>query len=89
MTTKITVLGFKVQQYFFRVLLLYECTRTADDVKEIGVKTINIGGCIGDSKRANVLFEGPENVLYNIFTSTETKPIVEASSHILEETKIT
>ena len=35
------------------------------------------------------MFEGPENVLYNIFNSPETKPIVEASGHIYEETKIT
>ena len=35
------------------------------------------------------MFEGPENVLYNIFISPETKPIVEASGHIYAETKIT
>ena len=35
------------------------------------------------------MFEGPENVLYNIFISAETKPIVEASGHIYDETKIT
>ena len=35
------------------------------------------------------MFEGPENVLYNIFTNPETNPIVEASGHIYEETKIT
>ena len=57
--------------------------------KEIGVKTFYIGECIRDSKRATVMFEGPENVLYNIFTNPETKPIVEASVHIYEETKNT
>ena len=35
------------------------------------------------------MFEGLENILYNIFISPETKPIVEASGHIYEETKIT
>ena len=55
----------------------------------MGVKTFCICECIGESKRANVMLEGPENVLYNIFTSPETKPIVEASGHIYEETKIT
>ena len=48
-----------------------------------------MGECIGDPKRATVIFEGPENVLSNIFISPGTKPIVEASGHIYEETKIT
>ncbi len=55
--------------------------------REMVVKTFYIGECMGDSKRATVMFEGPENVLYNIFISPETKPIVEASDHIYEETK--
>ena len=44
--------------------------------KEMGIKTFYIGECIGDSKRATVMFEGSENVLYNIFISPETTPIV-------------
>ena len=56
--------------------------------REMGVKTFYIGECIEDSKRATVMFEGPENVLYNIFISLK-KPIVEASGHIYVETKIT
>ena len=56
--------------------------------KEMGVKTFYIGESIGDSKRATVMFEGQEN-FYNIFTSPATKPIVEASGHIYEGTKIT
>mgnify|MGYP001460702390 FL=1 len=55
----------------------------------MGVKTFYIDECIGDSKRATVMFEGAENVLYNIFISPETKPIVEASRNIYKETKIT
>ena len=57
--------------------------------KEMGIKTFYIGESMGDPKRATVMFEGPKNVLYKIFTSPETKPIVEASGHIYEETKIT
>ncbi len=52
--------------------------------REMGVKTFYIGDYIGDSKRATLMFEGPENVLYNIFISPETKPIVMASGHIYE-----
>ena len=44
--------------------------------REMGVKTFYFGTCIGDSKRATIMFEGAENVLYNIFISPETKPIV-------------
>ena len=57
--------------------------------REMGVKNYYIGEYIGDSKRATVMFEGPENILYNIFINPETKPIVEASGHIYEKTKIT
>ena len=42
------------------------------------VKTFFTGERIEDSKRATVMLEGPENILYSIFTSQETKPIVEA-----------
>ena len=57
--------------------------------KEIGIKIIYICEYIGDPKRANIMFEGQENVLYNFFTSPENKPIAEASGHIYEVTKIT
>ena len=33
------------------------------------------------------MFEGPENVLYNIFTNPETKPIVESSGHFMKKQK--
>ena len=56
---------------------------------EMGVKSFYIGECLGEPKRATVMFEGPKNVLYDIFTSQETKPIVEASGHIYAGTKIT
>lgn len=55
---------------------------------KMAVKTFYIGECIGGPKRATVMFEGPENVLYNIFPSPETKPIVGAYCHIYEGTKI-
>ncbi len=34
------------------------------------------------------MFQGSENVLFDIFNNPQTKPIVEASGHIYEETKI-
>ena len=50
--------------------------------KEMGVKTFYIGQCKEDPQRATVMFEGPENVLFDIYTNLKTKPIVEASGHI-------
>ena len=40
-------------------------------------------------KRATVMFQGSKNVLNDIFVNPEIKPIVEASGHIYEGTKIT
>ena len=40
-------------------------------------------------KRATVIFKDPKDVLYDIFTDPETKPIVEASGHVYEGTVIT
>ena len=56
---------------------------------EMGVKIFYLGKSLDDPKRATVMFQGPENVLYDIFMNPETKPIVEASGHIYEGTKIT
>ena len=52
--------------------------------KEMGVKTFYIGKSIEEPTRATVMFQGPENVLYDIFKNPETKSIVEASGHIYE-----
>ena len=57
--------------------------------KEMGVKTFYIGKSLDDPQKATVIFQGPENVPYEIFMNPETKPIVEASEHIYEGTKIT
>ena len=57
--------------------------------KEMGVKTFYIGKSWDDPQRATVIFQGPENVLFDIFMNTEIKPIVEASGHVYEGTKIT
>ena len=53
------------------------------------VKTSYIGKSLNDFQRPTVIFQGSENVLYDIFMNPETKHIVEASGHIYEVTKIT
>ena len=44
---------------------------------------------MNDPQMTTVIFQGPENVLYDIFMNPETNPIVEASGHIYSGTKIT
>ena len=58
-------------------------------LREMGVKTFYIGKSLDDPQRATVIFQGPENALYDIFVNPETKPIVESSGHIYKVTKIT
>ncbi len=58
-------------------------------LKKWELKHYYIGESLDDPQRATVIFQGPENVLYDIFMNPETKPIVEASGHIYAGTKIT
>ena len=53
------------------------------------VKTSYIGKSLKDPQQATVIFQGPENVLHDIFINPETKPNVEASVHIYEGELIT
>ncbi len=89
MNIETTVLDFKLSNTFKE----YEAHMSAPEqqamFKEMGVKTFYIGKSLDNPTRAVVMFQGPENVLYNIFINPEIKPIVEASGHIYESTKIT
>ena len=58
-------------------------------LKEWELKQFYIGKLLDDPQRATVIFQGPENVPYDIFMNPETKPIVEASGLIYAGTKIT
>jgi hypothetical protein len=89
MAIETTILDFQLSNTFEQ----YESHMNAKEqqtmFKEMGVKTFYIGKSLDDPHRATVIFQGPENVLYDIFINPETKPIVEASGHIYEGTKIT
>ena len=89
MAIETTVLDFQLSNTFEE----YEAHMNAPEqqamFKEMGVKTFYIGKSIEEPTRAIVIFQGPKNVLYDIFINPETKPIVEASGHIYEGTKIT
>ena len=49
----------------------------------MGVKIFHIGKSLDHPQRATVIFQGPENVSYDIFMNPETKPIFEGSGHNL------
>jgi len=57
--------------------------------KEMGVKRFYIDKSLDEPQRTTVIFQGSENVLYDILMNPETKPIFEASGHIYVGTKIT
>ena len=57
--------------------------------KDTGVKTFYLGKALDNPYGASVIFKGPQNVLDDILSNSETKPIVEASRYIYEDTKIT
>ena len=88
MSIETTILDFKLSNTFEE----YEAHMNAEEqqamFKEMGVKTFYIGKSLEDPKRATVIFQGPKNVLFDIFKNPETKPIVEASGHIYEGTII-
>ncbi len=89
MTIEKTILDFQLSNKFKQ----YESHMNDEEqqmmFKEMVVKTFYIGKSLDDPQRATLIFQGPENVLYDIFMNPETKPIVEASGHIYAGTKIT
>tara|TARA_B100000579_G_scaffold435669_1_gene459531 strand:- start:1872 stop:2168 length:297 start_codon:yes stop_codon:yes gene_type:complete len=89
MANEITVLEFKLSNTFIEYCTHMNAPEQQEMFKDMGVKIFYIGECREDNKRATVMFEGPENILYDIFINPDTKPIVEASGHIYEGTKIT
>ena len=89
MTIETTVLDFKLSNTFKEYEAHMKAPEQQAMFNEMGVKTFYLGKSLDDPTRATVMFQGPENVLYDIFINPETKPIVEASGHIYEGTKIT
>ena len=89
MAIETTVLEFKLSNTFEEYKAHMNSPVQQAMFKEMGVKTFYIGKSLDDPKRAIVIFQGSENVLYDIFINPETKKIVEASGHIYDSTKIT
>ena len=89
MTIETTILDFQLSNTFEDYKANMNAKEQQTMFKEMGVKIFYIGKSIDDPQRATVIFQGAENVLYDIFINPETKPIVEASGHIYQGTKIT
>tara|TARA_Y100000991_G_scaffold129804_1_gene97813 strand:+ start:586 stop:867 length:282 start_codon:yes stop_codon:yes gene_type:complete len=89
MAIETTVLEFKLSNTYEEYEAYMNAPEQQAMFKEMGVKTFYMGKSLDDPKRATVMFQGSKNVLYDIFINPETKPIVEASGHIYEGTKIT
>ena len=89
MIIETTVLDFKLSNTFEEYEAYMKAPEQQAMFNEMGVKTFYLGKSLDYPTRATVMFQGPENVLYDIFMNPETKPIVEASGHIYEGTKIT
>ena len=89
MIIETTILDFQLSNTFEEYELHMNAKEQQMMFKEMGVKTFYIGKSLDNPKRATVIFQGPENVLYDIFMNPETISIVEASGHIYEGTKIT
>ena len=89
MAIETTVLDFKLRNTFEEYKAHMKAPVQQAIFNEMGVKTFYLGKSLDNPKSATVIFQGPENVLYDIFIKPETKPIVEASGHLYEGTKIT
>ncbi len=88
MSIETTILDFKLSNTFEEYKAHMNAAEQQAMFKEMGVKTFYIGKSLEDPKRATVIFQGPKNVLFDIFKNPETKTIVEASGHIYEGTII-
>ena len=89
MNIETTILDFKISNTIEEYESHMKAKEQQTMFKEIGFKTFYIGKSIDNPQRATAIFQGPENVLYDIFMNPEIKTIVEASVHIYEGTKIT
>ena len=71
MTIETTILDFQLSNTYEE----YESDMNPKEqqtmFKEMGVKTFYIGKSLYDPQRATVIFQGPENVLYEIFINPQ------------------
>ena len=89
MTTKTIILDFQLSNNFEKNKSHINAKQEELIFNEIGVERYYICQSLDDPQKANVIFQRPENVLYDIIMNPETKPIFEALGNIYSATKIT
>ena len=89
MTIETTILEFKLSNTYEQYEAYMNAKEQQTMFKEMGVKTFYIGKSLDNPQRATVIFQGPENTLYDIFMNPETKPIVAVSyTHLTLPTSV-
>jgi len=76
MIIETTILDFQLSNTYEEYVSHMNAEEQQSMFKEMGVKTFYIGKSLDDPQRATVIFQGPENVLYDIFMNPETKPVL-------------
>ena len=84
-----TVLDFRISNSFEEFRTHMNAPEQQAMFAQMGIKTFYMGVSKDDPDRATVMFQGPEDVLYEIFMNPETKIVVEASGHIYDSTVVT
>ena len=67
-----TVLDFNLSNSFEEYEAHMKAPEQQSMFDEMGVTTFYLGKSLDDPTRAKVMFQGPKNVLYDIFTNLET-----------------
>ena len=88
MTIETTILDSQLINRFEEYDSYMNSKKKQEMLKEMRVKTFYIGKSFVNPQRAGV-FQGPKNVLFDIFMNPETKLIVETLGLIYKGTKIT
>ena len=87
--TETTVLDFSLSNTFEDYRAHMNAPEQQAMFAQMGVNLFYLGVCKDNPKRATVMFQGPQDVLYDIFMNPDTKPVVEASGHVYDGTVIT
>ena len=89
MTIETTILDFQLSNTFEQ----YESHMNAEEqqlmFKEMGVKTFYIGKSLDDPQRAIVIFQGSDNVLYDIFMNPKQNLLLKLQVIFMRVQKLT
>ena len=87
MTFETTILDFQLSNTFEQ----YESHMNAEEqqsmFKEMVFKTFYIGKSLDNPQRATVIFQGSENVLYDIFMNPKTKLLLKLQGIFMQVQK--